>query len=129
MPTYVYACDECGVQFEEFQSFNSKPLETCPQGHEGTVRRVFQPVGIVFKGSGWYITDSRKSESAGVGLSDTSSKNEASTKQNNADSSSDKASEKPVEKSSEKSSTSETTSSKSKSSASTSTNSPAPTTP
>jgi putative FmdB family regulatory protein len=60
MPTYVYACDECGQQFEQFQSFKDAPLDVCPNGHQGTVRRVFQPVGIVFKGSGWYITDSRK---------------------------------------------------------------------
>ena len=113
MPTYVYACDECGVQFEEYQSFNSKPLEVCPHGHEGTVRRVFQPVGIVFKGSGWYITDSRKSESAGVGMSDTSSKTEASTAQKAPDASSEKA----AEKTSKKASTSETTSSETKSSA------------
>jgi len=66
MPTYVYACDTCGAQFEQFQSFKDEPLRTCPSC-AGTVRRVFQPVGIVFKGSGWYITDSRKSGSAAVG--------------------------------------------------------------
>lgn len=66
MPTYVYACNACGSQFEKFQSFKDEPLNACPCGQEGSVRRVFQPVGIVFKGSGWYITDSRKSDSAGV---------------------------------------------------------------
>jgi putative FmdB family regulatory protein len=66
MPTYVYACNACGSQFEKVQSFKDEPLNTCPCGQEGSVRRVFQPVGIVFKGSGWYITDSRKSDSAGV---------------------------------------------------------------
>ena len=66
MPTYVYACDTCGAQFEQFQSFKDEPLRTCP-ACAGAVRRVFQPVGIVFKGSGWYITDSRKSSSATVG--------------------------------------------------------------
>jgi putative FmdB family regulatory protein len=65
MPTYVYACDSCGAQFEQFQSFKDAPLRTCPRCSED-VRRVFQPVGIVFKGSGWYITDSRKSGSASV---------------------------------------------------------------
>jgi putative FmdB family regulatory protein len=64
MPTYVYACDACGNQFELVQSFKDEPLRICPCGKEGSVRRVFQPVGIVFKGSGWYITDSRKSENA-----------------------------------------------------------------
>jgi putative FmdB family regulatory protein len=66
MPTYVYKCDSCGSQFEQFQSFKDDPLRVCPCGKEGAVRRVFQPVGIVFKGSGWYITDSRKSDSATV---------------------------------------------------------------
>mgnify|MGYP002401079341 FL=1 len=66
MPTYVYACDTCGAQFEQFQSFKDEPLRTCPSC-AGAVRRVFQPVGIVFKGSGWYITDSRKASSATVG--------------------------------------------------------------
>lgn len=65
MPTYVYACDSCGAQFEQFQSFKDEPIRTCPRC-AGNVRRVFQPVGIVFKGSGWYITDSRKSSSASV---------------------------------------------------------------
>ena len=66
MPTYVYACDNCGNQFEKVQSFKDDPVRICPCGKEGGVRRVFQPVGVVFKGSGWYITDSRKSETASV---------------------------------------------------------------
>ena len=75
MPTYVYACDSCGSQFEQFQSFKDDPLRTCPSC-AGAVRRVFQPVGIVFKGSGWYITDSRKSGSATVSNDDTAAKAE-----------------------------------------------------
>lgn len=59
MPTYVYKCDTCGKQFEQFQSFKDAPLEECPCDQRARVRRVFQPVGIVFKGSGWYVTDSR----------------------------------------------------------------------
>ena len=78
MPTYVYACDTCGAQFEQFQSFKDEPLRTCPSC-SGAVRRVFQPVGIVFKGSGWYITDSRKSSSATVGGDDSADKSEKST--------------------------------------------------
>ena len=75
MPTYVYACDSCGNQFEQFQSFKDEPLRTCP-ACAGAVRRVFQPVGIVFKGSGWYVTDSRKSNSATVGSDDSAGKAE-----------------------------------------------------
>jgi putative FmdB family regulatory protein len=78
MPTYVYACSSCGKQFEQFQSFKDEPLRTCLCGQEGTLRRVFQPVGIVFKGSGWYITDSRKSETASVsGKGETASTGDA----------------------------------------------------
>jgi putative FmdB family regulatory protein len=75
MPTYVYSCDACGAQFEQFQSFKDEPLRTCP-ACTGAVRRVFQPVGIVFKGSGWYITDSRKATSAAVASDDSSAKSE-----------------------------------------------------
>ena len=59
MPTYVYKCDACGHQFELFQRMSDDPIDTCPEC-ESAVRRVFHPVGVVFKGSGWYITDSRK---------------------------------------------------------------------
>ena len=78
MPTYVYSCDACGAQFERFQSFKDEPLRTCP-ACTGAVRRVFQPVGIVFKGSGWYITDSRKATSATVASDDSSAKSETKT--------------------------------------------------
>jgi putative FmdB family regulatory protein len=75
MPTYVYACDTCGAQFEQFQSFKDEPLRTCPSC-ASAVRRVFQPVGIVFKGSGWYITDSRKSSTATVGNEESGAKSD-----------------------------------------------------
>jgi len=79
MPTYVYACDTCGAEFEQFQSFKDEPLRTCPSC-ASAVRRVFQPVGIVFKGSGWYITDSRKSASASVNGDDSAAKGESTSK-------------------------------------------------
>ena len=83
MPTYVYACDSCGDQFERFQSFKDEPLRTCP-ACAGAVRRVFQPVGIVFKGSGWYVTDSRKSSSATVSGDDSAGKAEKAPAGDNA---------------------------------------------
>ncbi|GIV90948.1 MAG: FmdB family transcriptional regulator [Chloroflexus sp.] len=79
MPTYVYACDACGKQFEKFQSFKDEPLTVCLCGQEGRVRRVIQPAGIVFKGSGWYITDSRGTSSGSV-TGDDKSKGDASDK-------------------------------------------------
>jgi putative FmdB family regulatory protein len=63
MPTYVYRCDDCGHQFELFQRMSDDPVDTCP-GCGSKVRRVIHPVGVVFKGSGWYITDSRAKNSA-----------------------------------------------------------------
>ena len=60
MPTYQYACRDCHHQFELFQKFSEDPLTVCPTC-EGSVRRVIQNVGVVFKGSGWYINDSRPS--------------------------------------------------------------------
>ena len=58
MPTYTYRCDAGGHQFETFQRFADDPLRECPTCG-AAVRRVIQPVGVVFKGSGWYINDSR----------------------------------------------------------------------
>ena len=58
MPTYLYECADCRNRFEQFQKFSEDSLTTCPTC-EGVLRRVIQNVGVVFKGSGWYITDSR----------------------------------------------------------------------
>jgi putative FmdB family regulatory protein len=58
VPTYQYACTECGHDFEQFQSFTDDALTTCPVC-EGRLRKVFNAVGVVFKGSGFYRNDSR----------------------------------------------------------------------
>ncbi len=60
MPLYEYQCKECGVRFERAQSFRDAPLTKCPEC-EGQVHRVIGPTGIIFKGPGFYVTDSRKS--------------------------------------------------------------------
>ncbi|MEV1147813.1 FmdB family zinc ribbon protein [Micromonospora sp. NPDC049799] len=62
MPTYQYACTACGQQLEAVQSFSDEPLTECP-ACEGRLRKVFNSVGVVFKGSGFYRTDSRSSGS------------------------------------------------------------------
>lgn len=80
MPTYEYACKNCGEHLEVVQSFKDDPLTTCPQC-EGELRKVFGSIGIAFKGSGFYKTDSRpaaagkseKSESAASGSSESKS--------------------------------------------------------
>lgn len=60
MPVYEYRCRACGHQFEIQQSFSDEPLTECPECG-GDLRKVFTPVGITFKGSGFYKTDSRSS--------------------------------------------------------------------
>jgi putative FmdB family regulatory protein len=57
MPVYAYQCGNCGVQFEIQQSFSDQPLVRCPECGKKTLKKVYQPVGIVFKGSGFYATD------------------------------------------------------------------------
>jgi putative FmdB family regulatory protein len=62
VPTYQYACTACGHQLEAVQSFADEPLTECP-ACEGRLRKLFSSVGIVFKGSGFYRTDSRSAPS------------------------------------------------------------------
>ena len=64
MPTYQYSCTECGHFFEAVQSFSEDSLTVCPEC-DGRLRKVYNAVGVVFKGSGFYRTDSRASTSAG----------------------------------------------------------------
>jgi putative FmdB family regulatory protein len=57
MPIYTYRCESCGVQFDRTQKFTDNPLTQCPECGKKTLRKVYTPVGIVFKGSGFYATD------------------------------------------------------------------------
>jgi len=100
MPIYTYRCENCGVQFERQQHFTDPPLTRCPECNKKALRKVYTPVGIVFKGSGFYSTDHRSPSGAGRSSSSSSSN-------------SDKPStEKPAEKKKD-SETSSTTSEKS----------------
>ena len=63
MPIYLYECDSCGVRFEQMQRMSAEPLTDCPEC-DGNVHRVIQPVGIIFKGSGFYVTDNRSGSSS-----------------------------------------------------------------
>ena len=63
MPTYVYECRECRHRLEIFQKFKAEPLRTCPECREASLRKVLFPAGVVFKGSGFYVTDSRAARS------------------------------------------------------------------
>jgi putative FmdB family regulatory protein len=66
MPTYQYRCTECGEDLEAVQKFSDAPLTICP-ACGGNLRKVFNAVGVVFKGSGFYRTDSRNGSKSGDG--------------------------------------------------------------
>jgi putative FmdB family regulatory protein len=57
MPTYVYECSSCNTQFEVFQRITENALDTCQCGSTGTVKRLIQPIAVLFKGSGFHIND------------------------------------------------------------------------
>jgi putative FmdB family regulatory protein len=101
MPTYQYACTECGHAFEQFQSFSEDALTVCPEC-DGKLRKLFNAVGVVFKGSGFYRTDSRSSSSSSTpasaasstsGSSDSSSGSTTSTSASSASASSTSSSD------------------------------------
>ncbi|MCS7002101.1 MAG: zinc ribbon domain-containing protein [Dehalococcoidia bacterium] len=67
---YEYACKDCGARFETRQRFTDAPLTVCPTCG-GSIKRVIHAAGIVFKGSGWYITDSRSTANTDTGTETT----------------------------------------------------------
>ncbi|MFZ6028401.1 MAG: FmdB family zinc ribbon protein [Chloroflexota bacterium] len=78
MPVYTYRCENCGVQFERQQKFSDQPLTRCPECSKKSLRKVYTPVGIVFKGRGFYATD-HKSPSGQKFTSGTKPSEEKST--------------------------------------------------
>lgn len=65
MPVYTYRCEHCGVQFDCMQRYEDPALTRCPECGRDSLRKVFLPVGIVFKGSGFYATDHRSPSGQG----------------------------------------------------------------
>jgi putative FmdB family regulatory protein len=99
VPTYSYACTGCGNRFDVVQAFTDDALTTCEQC-SGRLRKLFSSVGVVFKGSGFYRTDSRESaksstngsaKTSSPSGSDTSSSSETSTSSEKSTASSDKS--------------------------------------
>jgi len=86
MPTYEYICEECGYEFEQFQSITAKPLRKCPKCGKRKLRRLIGTgSGVIFKGSGFYETDYRsesykKAEKKEKGAADTGDKKKTETK-------------------------------------------------
>jgi putative FmdB family regulatory protein len=67
MPLYEYECKACGVRFERQQAVSDDPVKTCPECG-GEVHRLIHPVGVIFKGKGFYVTDNRKAKSSTLAL-------------------------------------------------------------
>ncbi|MBX7434156.1 FmdB family transcriptional regulator [Mycobacterium sp. Y57] len=97
MPTYSYACTECDNKFDVVQAFTDDTMTECPKC-EGRLRKLFGKVGVVFKGSGFYRTDSReqskngKSKSSGSGSASNSTSESTSSSSSSSSSSSDNSS-------------------------------------
>ena len=88
MPTYEYRCKECGEHLEVVQAFTDDPLTECP-ACGGPLRKVFGNIGITFKGSGFYKTDSRSSSSSSKSSTSESGSSDSGTSDKKPDSSSD----------------------------------------
>lgn len=82
MPTYAYRCSECSHTFDAVQRFSDDALTECPEC-QGIVRRVFQPAAVLFKGSGWYITDSRPKDQSSESTSNSTSETSNGSKPSN----------------------------------------------
>jgi putative FmdB family regulatory protein len=116
VPTYQYTCTECGEPVEALQKFSDEPLTVC-SACGGRLRKVFSPVGIVFKGSGFYRTDSRKNSTSTVPADKASADSSSSSSGTSSESgSSNGSADKPGAKKTETTSTAAKSSSSSSSS-------------
>lgn len=97
MPIYQYECRSCNQNFEQRQSFNDNPLTDCPLcGTEGSVNRIISQVGVIFKGSGFYITDSKNNGRSNGTKSSTKSDSSDSSSTSEAKASDSKSSDSKV---------------------------------
>jgi putative FmdB family regulatory protein len=64
MPVYTYRCENCGHQFDKYQSFNEEPLKVCPSCGKYQLHKIYFPAGVSFKGTGFYVTDKRNGSSS-----------------------------------------------------------------
>jgi putative FmdB family regulatory protein len=92
MPLYEYECNGCGVRFERLQSINDEPVKECPECGE-EVHRLIHPVGIIFKGKGFYVTDNRKAKSSTAVPKEKSTQTSSKEKTDSSESKSSKKSD------------------------------------
>lgn len=83
MPLYEYKCKKCGHRFEEIQQYSDKPIKRCPKCKKGTVEKLLSAPAVMFKGSGWYVTDYARKGSAG-GSSESGDKGDSGEKGNSS---------------------------------------------
>lgn len=104
MPVYTYHCDHCGHEFDKQQSFSEKALVVCPACRKHQLRKVYSPAGVVFKGSGFYVTD-KKSGSATAPGKKASSNGSTKKEETKPESKKEKKAEAPKAKAEESKST------------------------
>ena len=80
MPIYTYRCENCGVQFEREQSYSEPPLKICPECRKKSLKKVISPVGVIFKGSGFYSTDHKSPSGNGSASSSKKEENKPEAK-------------------------------------------------
>jgi putative FmdB family regulatory protein len=97
MPVYTYHCSNCGVQFDQQQKFSDASLVRCPECGKKTLHKVYSPVGVVFKGSGFYATDHRSPSGMNNGNADEKPKADAGAAKKAEDKKSVKEKNKPNE--------------------------------
>jgi len=98
MPIYVYHCSNCGYQFEQNQSFSDPPLKRCPDCDKLSLNKVFTPVTVIYKGSGFYSTDHHSSSGTSKTSSTTKKEEKTSEKKVEPSGESSKAKETPAKK-------------------------------
>lgn len=96
MPVYTYHCDHCDHEFEQYQSFSEDALTLCPECRHEALRKVYSPALVVFKGKGFYVTDTKSAHST---LTSNNSKDQDNSEKDNGDKKKDKA--EPAKKKSE----------------------------
>ena len=101
MPTYQYACTECGHAFDQVQSFSDDSLTVCPEC-QGRLRKVYNAVGVVFKGSGFYRNDSRGADTSATPAASSSSSSESTSEKKSETKTESKPAAKPESKSDSK---------------------------
>lgn len=97
MPIYEYECEHCGVRFEKIQRMADPVLTECPECN-GHIHRVMQPVGIIFKGSGFYVTDNKSKSSTGIPAKRKEEESKPAVASTGSESSSTAATEKKADK-------------------------------